>query len=427
MRSNSASDSRYRLRCTACGAIGSDDNFRLRCEYEHKPALLRTVYTAEKFVPGQVATIARYDTWLPVLRPMDGPLGRTGIFHSSKLASKLGMPNLWIAFAGWMPGRNGTLPTAAFTDLQAAASLSRVAPNDARPLVVAAPGNSAASFAYMATLLSSPVILVVNPTGLKLLSGAGRIGPTVQTVLVTDGTNEDVEAFARELAASPALIDEGGIANVARRDGAGTILLAAVESMGTLPDVYIQATNEGTGALGVFETALRLVRDTGFGANIPRLILAQNAPNTPVHDAWSRLLPRLLAPKEETGKKPPVSNLVSRTPAYAIRGGLLDALVASGGTTVSVENEEVAAAARVFADYEGLQIDLESAVAVAALVQALKGKVIDPQQTVLLAITGGGRWLMRQENKPVRPDVAVTRTSSPLAVREHLHLRDAAS
>jgi cysteate synthase len=427
MRSNSASDSRYRLRCTACGAIFSDDNFRLRCEYEHKPAMLRTVYTAEKFVPGQVPTIARYDSWLPAGRAMDAPFGRPGIFRSSKLGPKLGMSNLWIAFGGWMPGRNATLPTATFTDLQAAASLSRIAAGETRALVVAAPGHSAASFAYMATALSYPVILVVNPAGLKLLSAAGRIGPTVQTVLVTDGSSEDVEAFARELASSASLIDEGGIANVARRDGAGTMLLAAVEAMGTMPDAYVQATNAGTGALGVFETSLRLIGDTGFGSVVPRLILAQNAPNTPVHDAWSRLSPRLLATKDDAGRKPPVSLLLSRTPAYAVRGGLLDALVASGGATISVENEEVVAAARAFADFEKIEIDMESAVAVAALIQSLKAKLIDPGQSVLLGITGGGRWLMRQDQKPVRPDVAVSRTTSPLAVREHLHLRDAAS
>lgn len=428
MRSNSPSDFRYRLRCTSCGAIFTDDRYRLYCEYNHKPSLLRSVYTAEKFVPVPTPTIARYDSWLPVHRTMDAAFGRAGVYRSSKLGPKLGMSNLWIALGGWFPGRNATLPTGSFTDLQAAVSISRIATGDTRPLVVAAPGNTAASFAHMASLLSHPVVLVVGPTGLKRLSHAGRISPTVQTVLVADGSNEDVERFARELAAAGSYIDEGGIANVARRDGAGTMLLAAVESMGAMPDVYIQATNQGIGALGVFEMALRLMGDTSLGTTLPRLVLAQNAPNTPLHDAWSKLSPRLVARNEEAVlKKPPVTMLVSRMPAYDIRGGLLDALMASGGTTASVENEEAVAAARAFADSEAIEIDLESAVAVAALVQLLKAGQIDPKKSVLLAITGGGRWLLRPDPKPVRPTVAVTRTSSAHAVLEHLQPRDTAS
>jgi hypothetical protein len=61
--------------------------------------------------------------------------------------------------------------------------------------------------------------------------------------------------------------------------------------MGTMPHVYIQATNQGTGALGVFETAMRVLGDGRFGAEIPRLILAQNAPNTPTKSPCARRSP----------------------------------------------------------------------------------------------------------------------------------------
>jgi threonine synthase len=69
---------------------------------------------------------------------------------------------------------------------------------------------------------------------------------------------------------------------------------------------------------------------------------------------------------------------------------------------VSAENEELLAASHAFADFEGLEIDTESAVAVAALVQQLKTGQLDPKQSVLLAITGGGPWLLRHDQKPVR-------------------------
>jgi cysteate synthase len=422
MPSSLVSD-RYRLRCTACGAFLPDEDYRLKCTFQHKPAFLRTAYLAEHFAMSGGANMARYERWLPAGRAVAGA-GRAGVYKAEKLAAKLEMSDLWIAFGGWLPMRNATLPTATFTDLQATAAFARIPADDTRPLVVAAMGASAASFAAIATALSYPLVLVVNAAGLRRLGWAGRIGSTVRTILVADGAPEDVVRFANELGDTEQFIREGGVANVARRDGVGTMMLEAVELIGKLPDVYVQAVNEGTGALGMFETSLRLIADGRYGSTVPKLVLGQNAPSSPVADAWQKLSPMIRVPSPDLRAQRVeaiyASMLASQTPPYDVRGGIFDALVASGGATYSVKNEEIIAAARLFWECEQVDIEPEAAVAVASLQAALAAKTIDRSQTVLLGITAGGSSLLNREKKVIRPTLAVTRSAAAHAVTEQL-------
>jgi cysteate synthase len=418
MPSNSVSSGLYRLRCSECGASYGDDDYsyRLRCDAQHRPSFLRSTYVAQQFMPGSAATIARYERWLPALRSVTG-LGRAGVYRSEKLGLKLGLPPVWIAFGGWWPGRNATLPNGAVADLLATAAFARVPDDDDRPLVVAAAGPLAVSFASVATTGNHPLLLIVNPDGLRSLGNAGRIGGSVRTVLVADGSAEDVVRFADEIGRSESFIREGGLANVARRDGAGTMLLAAIETMGMLPDVYVQSIGEGAGVLGVYETAQRLVSDGRYGTVAPRLILGQRAPETFIHDAWTSGD----ADVSLGGRAHSLSYgaPTSFDPAYDTRG-VYDALIASGGRTVAVSRDEVLVAQRLFSDVEQMDIDTESGVALAALIAGLRSKVVDRTQTILLGITGGGHLAIRRERRQIRPDVAVTRGASPDVVGEQL-------
>ena len=69
-------------------------------------------------------------------------------------------------------------------------------------------------------------------------------------------------------------------------------MLAAVEAIGRLPDVYVQAVGSAAGALAVHEAALRLIGDGRFGDRPPRLVLAQNAPFAPMHSGRSLVTER---------------------------------------------------------------------------------------------------------------------------------------
>jgi cysteate synthase len=114
------------------------------------------------------------------------------------------------------------------------------------------------------------------------------------------------------------------------------------------------------------------------------------------------------------------SMLSSQSPPYDVRGGIFDALVATGGSTFAVKNDDIIAASRMFGECEQVDLEPESAVAVASLQAALAAKTIDPSQTVLLGITAGGSSLLNREKKVIRPTIAVTRSAAAHAVTEQL-------
>jgi cysteate synthase len=408
----------YRLRCCGCGALFDDDGVRLNCALPHAPALLRTVYPALRLDPGDERSMARFGRWLP--RGRDLPTtARTAVFPSARLGRHLGLRRLWIAFNGWWPERGATLATATFKELEAVAVLGRLAPSERRTLVVASAGNTAAAFAAIATENELPVLIVIPLEAWGPLAALVRLGPSVRVVAIDDGTYEDAIALAQRFAAREGYVAEGGVRNVGRRDGMGTIVLSAVEAIGTLPGVYVQAVGSGAGALAAHEAALRLITDGRFGTRLPRMLLGQNAPFTPIHDAWTRGAATLSEPDADARER--LSRIAATvlgnpSPPYATSGGVRDALAASDGSTYAISNDEMAAAMLAFAELEGIDVEPAAGVAIATLARAAREGRVDPEEIVLLNITGGGRAR--------RP--AVTQSQAPAHVVGRAHLDRAA-
>jgi cysteate synthase len=396
----------YRLRCTGCGETFPDDGVRLDCPNDHASALLRTEYDERAFVVTDEPSIQRYGTWLPRGRDI-ATAAQTAVYRSTGLGRRLGLADLWIAFNGWWPERGATLRTATFKELEAYAVLARMAPDESRTLVVASAGNTAAAFADACTVNDVPLVIVVPANAYDRVAAIARIGPTVKIVALEGAEYEDAIAFSRQLAADDDFVLEGGVRNVARRDGLGIVLLAAADAIGALPDYYFQAVGSAAGALGVREAAHRLIGDGRFGERVPQLMLAQNAPFTPLFDAWSIgapvLLERSVADAKEQIALIGAQVLSNQTPPYAIAGGVREALGESSGSVFAIENNEMIDAMMLFAETEGIDIDPEAGIATAALVRAIAGGSVEPGRRVLLNVTGGGRAGRARETREARP------------------------
>ena len=405
----------YRLGCSVCGASFEDDGVQLDCTRPHGPALLRSVYADRAFrVDGREPSVLRYRSWLPVGRDI-ATATRSAVYRSSGLAERLGLRELWIAFNGWWPKRGATMRTATFKELEAIAVLARLAPEEERTLVVASAGNTAAAFADACSVNDIPMLIVVPASAFERVAAIARVGPTVHLVALEGAEYDDAIAFARQLETSDEFIYEGGVRNVARRDGLGLVMLAAAEVMGALPHYYFQAVGSAAGALGVFEAAQRLMGDGRFGVRAPRLMLAQNAPFTPLHDAWSvraDVLPER-SPAEAKAQIAQIGAAVlsNQTPPYTIAGGVREALATSNGNVDAVTNTEMLDAMMLFAETEGIDIDPEAGVATAALVRALATGSIEREGSVLLNVTGGGRSLRARETHGATPALMLGRES----------------
>lgn len=405
----------YRLRCTGCGETFPDDGVRLDCPNDHPAALLRTEYDERSFVVGDEPSIRRYDRWLPRGRDI-ATAAQTAVYRSEGLGQRLGLDNLWIAFNGWWPERGATMRTATFKEFEAYSVLARIGADESRTLVVASAGNTAAAFADACSVNDIPLVIIVPAGAFERVASIARIGPSVKIVALEDAEYEDAIAFSRQLGAEDEFILEGGVRNVARRDGLGIVLLAAVDAMGTIPGYYFQAVASAAGALGVRETAQRLVADGRFGRHIPQLMLAQNVPFTPLYDAWSAGAPVLIERSVADAKRQiaqiGAQVLSNQTPPYAIAGGVREALDESNGSVYAIENNAMLDAMMLFAELEGIDIDPEAGIATAALLRAVADGSIDRGRSVLLNVTGGGRAGRVRETREARPALVLDRAEA---------------
>lgn len=387
----------YRLHCLGCGAEYPDDGTLLRCPQEHVPAFLRTKYSQTAFAPDKSAAgIMRYRQWLPVREHAVRDVPRTAVFQSRALNARLGTPNLWLAFNGYWPEHGALLPTGTFKDLETAAVLARFPAN--RVLVAASAGNTAAALAHACSIAQRQAVIVVPEPALERLEARGPFDPCVRIVPVhgTASYDEAIAMAKRYAGSHESLVFEGGAANVARRDGIATTMLAAVETLGKLPDYFVQAIGSGAGAIAAHEAALRLRDDGRYGAVLPKLVLVQNSPSAPVYESWRRGSRTLISYDDDANALEKriaalwASVLSSQQPPYAIRGGLYDALTESSGEVLIADNAQAQRASGIFEELEGVHIAPAPAVGLAGLIDALESNRVVRDAVIVLHITGGG-------------------------------------
>ncbi|MGF1514966.1 MAG: cysteate synthase [Elainellaceae cyanobacterium] len=390
----------YGLQCTLCGAQHSPDPFQLRCNTPHEPALLRAIYDLRLNIKPHLPGIFQFSDWLPVERWFD-VAGKPVTYASDRLAQHFKLEQLYVSFNGYWPERHAYLSTGSFKELEAPSVLAHVPESCQQTLVLASAGNTGRAFATLCSTLRIPLCLVLPEQNLQAIWSKEPFHPCVQLVVVGgDGDYSDAIALAQLISQLEGYFPEGGAANVARRDGMGLTVVDAAVTLGRIPDHYFQAVGSGTGGVSAWEANLRLRQDGRFGGHQMKLHLAQNAPFTPMVTAWKQGK-RQIAPLGEAAAKAQIDGvaakvLTNRSPAYAIAGGVYDALSATDGQMYGVTNAEARRAQDLFEALEGIDISPASGVAVAALGQAAAAGCIGREDVVLLNITSGGVNRIRQ-------------------------------
>lgn len=403
----------YKLRCQGCNETFEDDGLALECPMQHaEPALLIPEYKYKRFEPDSCAEgMFRYRRWLPGARVLPGA-GSSVTYKSEKLGHILGLSNVWVVFNGYWPEKGATLETTTFKELEAWSVLSRIPEQHKGVLVVASAGNTAAAFARACSLNKIPCLIIVPEAGLSTLQFSESIDSCVKIVSLTGFTDYfDAITLADRVSKIEGFFPEGGVKNVAKREGLGTTVLSAVETIGKIPHYYFQAIGSGAGAIAAYDAAKRLVEDGRFGEKPPRLVLSQNLPFVPIYMSWKSHRRELVEIDDDDGKSQiqqiSAQVLSNRRPAYSVRGGVFDILTETQGDMLTADNLEVLHAKRLFEETEGIDIDPAGAVAFATLIKAAQYDGIEKEDLVLLNITGGGRYRRQQDKKllAARPDL----------------------
>ena len=160
--------------------------------------------------------------------------------------------------------------------------------------------------------------------------------------------------------------------------------LEVVEALGGRPpDVIVYPTGGGTGLIGAWK-ALGELEALGLAKRSTRLYAVQAAGCAPIVRAWER------------GEAEAAAWEDAQTEAYGLRvpGALgdfliLEALRASGGGALAVEDQTMRAAAEELGTAEGVDASIEGGATLAALRELRASGVVEEGEIVVLYNTAG--------------------------------------
>ena len=392
----------YTLECVATGREFEDEGWTLDDKDCATPSLIRTKYAKRQIeVKGDEYGIYKFADWLPVKRMLKGSSAPV-TYKSEGLAKELGLENLYITLNGYCPERGATMTTCSFKETEAYNVCARAAEGEERVMVVASAGNTARAFAKVCSDNNIKLLLSVPADNLNALWFDAPLNPCVKLIACEKGGDYFDAIHLSNLALrSPKFYAEGGAKNVARRDGMSTTVLSAATTIGRIPDYYFQAVGSGTGAIAAWEANMRLIEDGRFGANTMKLMVSQNAPFVPMFDAY-RADSREMLPYDEYKARRDVEIidakvLSNRKPPYGIRGGLYDALKATGGEIMVATNAQARKAKEMFLRTEGVDIYSAAGVALATLIKAVAEGKVDKKACIMLNITGAGEERFKKD------------------------------
>lgn len=376
------------LRCVRCHAAADDREFGgcPTCRDEGCPANLETVYdlskVAQTFDPAALQRrgpgLWRYRELLPVAEADAVTIGEgsTPLVPVPHLASSLGLRAVWIKDES----RN---PTWSFKDRGAALTASVARKRGAAGLVVSSTGNAAAATAAYARRASMRSLVLVarsiDPVMRSQLLAYAPCAVATPTkadrwVLMQHGV-EHLGYFPNSNFRDPPVGN-----NAYAIDGYKTIALEIWEQLGRrAPDWLFSATGYGDGLYGMYKGFGEL-RELGL-ADMPRFAAAEVSGSlTATLSGDGDRVRRAHSTDGTLGFS--ISNPQSTYQAVAaVRG--------SGGTAVTVDNDELRQAQRLAA-CDGVFMEISAAAGVAALRRAVADGAVDAHQPVVVVNTSAG-------------------------------------
>ena len=394
---------KYLLETVATGRRFEDSGWTLADPQCKEPSLVRAIYEKKQIEFGPESRgIYQFADWMPVRRMLKGS-APTVTYRSEKLAAKLGIPNLYVAFSGWWPEIGAGMSTCSFKETEAYSVCARIPEGEKRVLVVASAGNTARAFAKVCSDNNIPLLLSVPEENIDALWFEKPLNDCVKLICSPRGTDYfDAIALGDAACTSPLFFAEGGAKNVARRDGMATTVLSAAQALGRIPDAYFQAIGSGTGTIAAWEANLRLLEDGRFGSHKMKLFPSQNVPFLPMYDAWKAASRALLPMDDEKARRQALEIdakvLSNRRPPYSLRGGVYDALCDAGGDMECATNADIRAMQELFFDTEGIDIHTAAAVALKGMINAFEAGKLPRDTVAMLNVTGGGQARFQKEH-----------------------------
>ncbi|MFA5006755.1 MAG: threonine synthase [Candidatus Izemoplasmatales bacterium] len=356
--------------CPACGEQGVLD---VRYDYD---AIART-FTKATLAADPDRTMWRYLPLLSIVGDGHERTLRTGftpLYRATRLGADLGLDVLYVK-------DEGVNPTASMKDRASAVAVLDALALGARTVACSSTGNAASSLAGQAARMGlSSVIFVPRRAPVGKLNQLLAYG---STVIMVDGDYKAAFDLSKRAIRHYGWYDRNAAINPHLVEGKKTMSLEIAEQLGwDVPDWAVVAVGDGCTVAGLYKGFYDLFR-LGFTNRIPKILGVQASGCRPFVDAWEQNEP--LREAEEDTIADSIAVGIPRNPVKAMR-----AVRDSGGTWISVPDEEILAMMKDLGRTEGIFGEPAGVAGLAGLKAAVARGLVKKGESVVCAMTGNG-------------------------------------
>ncbi len=338
---------------------------------------IQSKVTRERIESGP-RSIWRYIDFLPVDEDfiVDLNVGWTPLLKADRLADRLGMRELWI--------KNDTCnPSWSFKDRVVAVASSRARQMGFKTLACASTGNLANSVsAHAARAGMEAIVFIPHDLEAGKVLGSAVYNPTIVSV---NGSYDDVNRLCSELADNR----QWAFVNINVRpyyaEGSRTLAYEVAEQLGWRAPRQVVVPMASGSLFTKIHKGFQEFQQYGLIEETPvRMIGAQAEGCSPITTAWRN---------ETTNIRPVKPNTIAKSLAIGNPADgyyALKVMKRTDGGSTAVTDPEVVEGIRMLAECEGVFAETAGGVTIAGLRQAIETGQVDPDETTVAFITGGG-------------------------------------
>ncbi|HET9139877.1 threonine synthase [Actinophytocola sp.] len=374
------------LSCPQCGAGYDADRVMNLCACgspllaEYDLGAVGETVTPE-VIGRRPPTLWRYHELLPVRDP-DNVLtlgeGMTPLVPLPRLGAEYGVPRLLMK-------DEGLVPTGSFKARGAAVGASRARELGVKGIAMPTNGNAGAAWATYATRggLRS---LITMPLDAPVVTRRECLAAGAELYLVNGHIGQCGQLIGAALESRPGFQDVSTLKEPYRVEGKKTMGLELVEQLGwRVPDVIVYPTGGGVGLIGI-RKALRELQELGWiGDRLPRLVAVQASGCAPIVAAFAAG-----ATRAQAWPDPHTVAFGLTVPKPLGDALILEALYATEGTAIAVDDEDTLAEQTRCARLEGALLCPEGAATLAAVRRLRESGWLRPDDEVVVLNTGAG-------------------------------------
>jgi len=374
------------LECGYCARIVDAHELANLCPACGKPLLARydlataAASMTKQSLSQRAATMWRYAEVLPVQEAahiVSLGEGWTPLVEARRLGEAIGCLHTLI--------KDESLnPTGSFKARGLSVAVSRAWELGATSLAIPSAGNAAGAMSAYAAAAGLPAfVFMPSDVPASFRVECALLGAHVTLI---DGLITDCGAAVRKGAVEHGWFDVSTLKEPYRLEGKKTMGYELAEQMGwRLPDVIIYPTGGGTGLVGMWKAFAEMEAMGLIGPARPRMVSVQSTGCAPMVRAFER--------GDEFAEPWQNARTVAdglRVPAAVGDFLILRALRESGGTAVTVTDDQMLDCARLMGRHTGIFPAPEGAACLAAQLGLLEEGWIQPEETVVLFNTGTG-------------------------------------